>query len=155
MESDYGELAWRARAGQDYICRPRPYLAKSDCCDLCDLTVCVSIVSCSWTWPFFMSKVTKYQHALHTVFRKRHCVECFFYVETYKIPIHAPHTVSDPNRTQCGVLFICRKLQNSEAHFSTTVHIHTYIRTGLTTNTRTSTGTYVFAHIGLKAPVLV
>lgn len=123
MESDYGDLLWRA-SGARPISNQSEYLAKSDCYDLCDL--CVSIVSCSWTWPFFMSKVTKYQHALHTVFRKRHCVECFFYVETYKMPIHAPHTVSDPNRTQCGVLFICRKLQNSEAHFSTSVHIHTY-----------------------------
>ena len=125
--------------------------------------MCVHGVFGSWTWPFFLCRKLQNTNMHFTLcFAKRHCVECFFYVETYKIPIHAPHTVSDPNRTQCGVLFICRKLQNSEAHISTTVHIHlytsiyihTYIQ-ACTTNTRTGTGTYVFAHIGLKAPVLV
>jgi hypothetical protein len=108
------------------------YLAKSDCCDLCDL--CVSMVSSAVGLGLFLCRKLQNTNMHFTLcFAKRHCVECFFYVETYKIPIHAPHTVSDPNRTQCGVLFICRKLQNSEAHFSTTVHIHlyTYIHTGM------------------------
>jgi hypothetical protein len=125
--------------------------------------MCVHSVFGSWTWPFFLCRKLQNTNMHFTLcFAKRHCVECLFLCRNLQNTNPCtPHCFRPESDTQCGVLFICRKLQNSEAHFSTTVHIyiqllsiHTYIQACIT-NTGTSTGTYVFAHIGLKAPVLV
>ncbi len=85
MEREYGEGLWRGRVetGTSYSNWPSPTAVTY-------VTLMCHMVTCSWTWPFFMSKVTKSEST----------------------PMHS--TLCSV-RTQCGVLFICRKLHNSNA----------------------------------------
>ena len=81
MERDYGEGVWRETAeetGTSDSNWPSPTAVTY-------VTPMCHIVTCSWTWPFFMSKVTKSEST----------------------PMHSTLCSA---RTQCGVLFICRKL---------------------------------------------
>src|ERR1700728_696435 len=102
MEREHGEGAWRdsmeRERGTSYSIWPSPTAVTY-------VTYKCHIVTCSWTWPFFMSKVTKSEIALM-------------------------HSTLCSTRTQCGVLFICRKLQNQKAHICTLQHIHYKYRNG-------------------------
>lgn len=152
MESDYGELVWRvSMVSMESESDSDTKLAKSNCSNLCDLC---HIVICSWTWPFFMSKVTKSESTpMHSTLCSPEGIgpwvntvwSAFFMSKVTKLQC-TPHMCSHT----CMECFLFAESYIYTLHHTTKIHILPY-----TTNTGTWTSHNVFAHIGLNTPVLV